>query len=323
MKAFVCNQYQSFDEMSISDIQIPQPEKDEVIVKVHFTTINDFDWSMVQGYPKLYRLLFGLRKPKNPIPGMELSGTVHAVGSEVEKFRAGDEVFGDISGTGWGTFAEFARIKQESLELKPDFISMEDAACLPHAGLLAYQGLVELGKIKEGDKVLINGAGGGVGTLAIGIAKQYGCHVTGVDSEEKLSMLVTKGYDDVLDYKTTDYTMTGDQYDLILDTKTGRLPQEIRRALKDNGRYVTVGGTTMKLIQAASQSIIMNRVSGKQILVLGLKPNRGIGNLLKMYLEKQIKPKIDGPYPFEEIPELLKYFGEGKHQGKVLIKVGD
>ncbi|KPM47997.1 NAD(P)-dependent alcohol dehydrogenase [Jiulongibacter sediminis] len=317
MKAVLAKTYRKPEELEISEIPVPSPKENEVIVKVKATTINDWDWALVRGKPMVYRLLYGLFKPKKPIPGMELSGIVRSVGSEVTSFKEGDEVFGDTSQYGWGTFAEYACVNEKSLLLKPEKMSFEDAAAMPHASLLAWQSLVDIGKVSEGMKILVNGAGGGMGTFGLQIAKTFNCQVTGVDSGAKLEMMKALGFDEVIDYQKEDFTQKGVLYDLIIDAKTTRSPSSYIKCLKPGGKYITVGGSPLNLIRLLLSKIIYK----DRINILGLVPNKGLDIIVDLYLEGKIKTQLDGPYPFEKIPELIRYFGEARHKGKIVVKV--
>jgi NADPH:quinone reductase-like Zn-dependent oxidoreductase len=212
-------------------------------------------------------------------------------------------------------------VPEKELTKKPSNISFNDASALPHAGLLALQGLVEKGEVKSGQSVLINGAGGGVGTLGIQILKSYGVKVTGVDSDEKLDLMKSLGFDSVMDYKKTDFTATGEKYDVILDTKSYKSVFKVTRSLKKNGRYVTVGGSMVRLIEIALLGPLISLFTRKKLSVLIHQPNRGLDRLSKLVVEGQIKPVVDGPYEFDKIPELIQYFGEGRHLGKIVVEI--
>jgi len=204
---------------------------------------------------------------------------------------------------------------------KPSNISHHDASALPHAGVLALQGLVETGKVTSGQSVLINGAGGGVGTLGIQILKSYGCTVTGVDSAEKLELMKSLGYDRVMDYKITDFTATGEKYDLILDTKSYKSVFKIARSLDKAGTYITMGGSMARLIEIALISPFISLFTGKTLSVLIHEPNKGLDQISELVEKRQIQPVIDGPYGFDKIPELIQYLGEGKHKGKIVVEI--
>ena len=236
MKAIVQQAYGAPEEvLRVDDVPTPEPKPNEVLLRVKASAINDYDWSMSRGKPHLYRLIFGWNKPKNPIPGMEVAGIVEKTGDEVKQFEEGDEVYGDTSGFGFGTFAEFICLPEGSLVKKPKSMSFDEATTLPHASLLAYQGLFEKARLKAGQHLLINGGGGGVGTLGLQLAKTLDVEVTGVDTGEKLKMMESIGFDHVVDYKKEDFTRNGITYDFILDCKTNRSPRAYLRSLAKGG----------------------------------------------------------------------------------------
>lgn len=321
MKAIFCSHYTSPEKLEIKEVPTPIPAKHEVLVKIYATAINDYDWGMVRGKPYLYRLLYGITKPKHPIAGMELSGVIEDIGEGVTQFKKGDAVFGDISEFGFGSFAEYIAINEKALVLKPDAISFEEATAIPHAALLAYQGLLEKGKIQKGQKILINGAGGGVGTFALQLAKMCDAEVTGVDTGEKLHNMKAIGFDEIIDYKKENFTKRGERYDLILDAKTSQPTWAYLKALKPKGKYVTVGGSAGNLILFGLTGGLISILTGKKFQLLALQPNQGLNYINQRYAEGKIKAVIDGPYAFHEIPRLIQYFGEGKHTGKVVIKI--
>ena len=322
MKAAVLKRYGGPESIEITNVKEPTPSANEVLVKIHATAVNDYDWSMMRGKPYLYRLMFGIFKPKNHRLGMELSGVVAAVGENTSKFRVGDTVYGDISEYGFGSFAEFISIDENALSHKPNFMNFIDAAAIPHAAALAMQSLVDIGGIQKKQKILVNGAGGGVGTFALLIAKQYGAELTGVDTGSKLEAMLTLGYDHVIDYKQQDFTQNSIQYDLIIDTKTNRSVFAYLSALKAHGRYVTVGGHLHRLIQLLLLKPWLYKLYKKRFAIVALKANKDLHLIEKLYESNQLKPLIDGPYPLAELPTRIQYFGEGKHTGKVIIDMG-
>lgn len=323
MKAIVQQKYGGPEVLKLSDVATPEPSDHEVLVKVHYAAVNDYEWCMMRGTPFLYRLMFGLFIPRQPIPGMELSGTVEKTGSKVQTFQRGDAVYGDLSDVGFGALAECVAVHEKALRLKPENISFEAAAATPHAGNLAVQGLINLGKIKPGENVLINGAGGGVGVFALQIAKTYNAKVTGVDTGEKLTTMKKLGFDQVIDFKQIDVTQISEQFDIILDTKTVRSPLKFLSILKPHGRYVTVGGDLSRILQTAVYAPFVKFLSSKSLALLALKPNQSSQVLERLYHEDKLQPEIDGPYPLEKSPELIQYFGEGKHTGKIVIQVSN
>lgn len=317
MKAIAFTNYGSPNVLQLKELAKPTPKQNEVLVKVHAAAVNDYDWSLVRGKPYLYRLMFGVLKPKKQIPGMELAGTVAALGANATTFKVGDKVYGDISAYGFGSFAEYVCINEKALVLKPSKMSFEVAASIPHASMLAIQGLIDIGKIQKGQKILINGAGGGMGTFGLQIAKLYDAEVTGVDTGDKLNMMKSIGFDYVIDYEKVDFTKNGRRYDLILDAKTNRSTFAYARSLKPNGTYVTVGGDLTRLFQL----LILKKFLNKTMHIVGLKQNKDLEYINRLFEEGKIKPVIDGPYKLTELPKVLRYFGEGKHQGKIVISI--
>lgn len=321
MKAILFEKYGPPEKvLTVKEVEKPSPKEDEVLIKIKATAVNDYDWSLVRGKPRLYRLIFGIFKPKHRIAGMEVSGTVEETGTNVKNLKVGDAVLGDTSEYGFGTFAEYICINQNAVIKKPEAISFEEAAAIPHASTLAWQALKDIGKIQQGDKVLINGGGGGVGTIGLQLAKLYHCHVSGVDAQEKLEMMKSIGFDAVMDYKQVNFTKTGEQYDLILDCKTNKSPISYLRALKPNGRYITIGGTPWGLISILFWGKLISLFSKKKLQILSLKPNKDLDYICELLSQNKIKCEIDGPYSLEEVPRLIQYFGEGKHRGKIVIR---
>ncbi len=321
MKALLLTKYGSPTALKVQEIAKPSPKRNEVLIKIHATAVNDYDWSMIRGKPYLYRLMFGILKPKKLIPGMELSGTIEALGPNVTSFKIGDAVYGDISEYGFGTFAEYICINEQAVILKPAEMSFEEAVSIPHAAMLAVQGLRDVGKITQGQKVLINGAGGGVGTFGLQIAKLHDAEVTGVDTGDKLKMMKDIGFDHIIDYQKEDFTKNGVHYDLILDAKTNRSPFAYARSLSPNGTYVTVGGKIGRLLQVLIWNLWISKFKHKKVRLVALKANKGLSYISDLFREGKIKCIIDGPYTLEESAKAIQYFGEGKHQGKVVISI--
>ena len=322
MKAIVLTRYGAPEAvMQLQEVARPEPKEDEVLVKVHATAINDWDWGWVRGKPLVFRAFLGLLKPKVKIIGAEVAGKVVALGRNITNFQADDAVYGDISECGFGGFAEYVCVREQALITKPASMSFTEAASIPHASMLALQGLIDIGGIQQGEKVLINGAGGGVGTFGIQIAKQYATEVTGVDSADKLDLLREMGFDHVIDYQAEDFTRNGNHYDLILDTKTNRSPLAYARALKPGGRYVTVGGSMLRLLQIVLLGWWFKHFSPKTMRVVALETNKNLAYMNKLYEAGELKCVIDGPYPLSKVPWATQYFGEGRHKGKVVILV--
>jgi len=264
-------------------------------------------------------MLFGLLKPNKKILGSDIAGRIEEVGKNVTRFKIGDDVYGDLSGRNWGGFAEYVCANEKALALKHPGMSFEDAAAIPQAAMLAVQGLIDKGKIRSGQKLLINGAGGGVGTFAIQIAKLYGVEVTGVDSAAKLTMLRSMGFDHVIDYTKEDFTCNGKCYDLILDVKTNRSIFKYVRALCAHGVYVTVGGNIGRILQVVLLNPWIATFLKKHVRLVALKPNKDLLYVNELFGSGKLKPVIDGPYKLSEVPEAFKYFGRAEHKGKIVI----
>ncbi|MFY0608325.1 MAG: NAD(P)-dependent alcohol dehydrogenase [Cyclobacteriaceae bacterium] len=320
MRAIVQNQYGPAQKvLQLKEIPSPEPTASEVLIRIKATAINDYDWSLTTGRPLAYRLMFGLMKPKNPIPGMEIAGVIERIGSDVDDFKVGDEVYGDISDHGFGGFAELVAIHEKAIRLKPKHLSFVEAAAIPHAGLLAWQGLIKMGGLSSNQKVLINGAGGGVGAIAIQLAKTYSCEVTAVDAEEKAERMKALGADHTLDYRKQDFTKLKIRYDLILDCKTSASPRSYLKVLEKHGRYISIGGNATLLIRMVLYRLVRSKSIKNKLQILALKVNHDLKEVVEYFEEHQIRVAIDGPYSLAEIPRLVQYFGEGKHHGKVVV----
>lgn len=321
MKAIVLPRYGAANVLQLREIAKPEPARGQVLVKVRASAVNDWDWCFTRGKPYVYRLIFGLARPKVKVLGAEVAGTVESVGEGVQQLRPGDHVYGDLSEVGFGGFAEYVCVDGRCLAKKPANMSFEQAAAVPHAAMLALQGLVDIGRIQPGEKVLINGAGGGVGMFGVQIAKRYGAEVTGVDSAPKSSALRSLGFDHVLDYQKHDFTRSGRQYDLILDAKTTRSPFRYMHALTPGGRYVTVGGEVSRLLQLACAGPAIAALYRKQARIVALKPNKDLAYMNQMFEATGLRVAIDGPYPLCDVPKALQRFGDAEHIGKIVISV--
>jgi NADPH:quinone reductase-like Zn-dependent oxidoreductase len=319
MKAIAFTKYGSPDFLELKEIEKPTPNDDEVLIKVHAASINSWDYELLMGKPFANRVMFGLLKPKIKTLGADISGRVESIGKNIKKFSPGDEVLGDLSGYGWGGFAEYVCVDENILALKSERMTFEEAATLPQAGALALHGLRNKGQVQPGQKILINGAGGGVGTFAIQIAKSFGAEVTAVDTTKKLAMMYSIGADRVIDYTKEDFAKNGQQYDLILDNVASRSIFDIKRALSANGKYVIIGGTTILQFVILGPLIAM---AGKKMGLLIHNTKLMDINLMKELLEAdKVTPVIDSVYPLNEVPEALRYFGKGNAKGKVVITV--
>lgn len=325
MQAIVYTEYGSPDVLQLKDVEKPAPEDNEVLVEIHAASANPADWHFMRGAPFLARFANGLRKPKNTKLGADVAGRVDAVGRNVSQFQPGDEVFGDLSGHGFGGFAEYVCADENAFALKPANVSFEEAAATPLAAITALQGLRDQGHIQPGQKVLINGASGGVGTFAVQIAKSFGAaEVTGVCSTKNLEMVRSIGADQVIDYTREDFTQTGQRYDLIFDAVGNRSVADYQRALSTNGICSVAGFTTMShLFQVMLLGAWVSRRGDKKI---GQMPtaqsNQADLVLLKELLEAgKVVPVIDRRYSLSEVAEAIRYLEEGHARGKVVITV--
>lgn len=318
MKAFVIDRYGTPDVLELRDVAIPTPRADEVLVRVLAASVNDWDWALLRGAP-VNRLLSGPFTPRVHVLGGDLAGRVEAVGSAVKTFQPGDEVYGDLCMSGFGTFAEYARAPETCLAHKPPQMTFVQAAAIPQAGMLAVQGLIDVGRIRSGQTLLVNGAGGGVGTFAVQIAKLYDAEVTVVDKAGKLDMLRALGADHVVDCGVENFTRRGKCYDLILDVKTNRSPFAYARALNPNGTYATVGGSVPRLLLSLVAGSILAPLRHKHLRVVALKPNKDLAYMNKLFDAGTLQPVTDGPYPFAALPDAFRLFGTGDHKGKIVV----
>ncbi|MGH7612928.1 MAG: NAD(P)-dependent alcohol dehydrogenase [Gemmatimonadales bacterium] len=321
MKAVVMQRrYGGPDVLKMREVPTPTPKANEVLVRVHAASINDWDWGLLQGSPSLIdRIVAGLVTPRVQILGCDIAGRVEAVGGDVQAFQPGDEVYGDLCMSGFGAFAEYACVPAASVARKPAGMTFEQAAAIPQAGMLAVQGLIDVGRIRSGQKLLLNGAGGGVGTFAFQIAKRYDVEVTVVDKPGKLDMLRALGADHVIDCLKEDFTEGDDRYDLILDVKTNRSPFAYARALNRGGTYATVGGSIPRLLQALVLGPIISRLYGKHVRLVMLKPNKDVAYMNEMFEAGKLQPVIDRAYKLADLPEAFRHFGTGDHKGKIIV----
>jgi NADPH:quinone reductase-like Zn-dependent oxidoreductase len=320
MKAIVSNKYGPPDVLELTEVEKPIPKDNQVLVKIHAASVNYGNIVLLKGEPFLARFAFGLLKPKYPIPGGDIAGMVEAVGKDVTQFQPGDEVFGDLSGCGWGGFAEYVSIPENVLVLKPANLSFEEAAAVPMAGVTALQGLRDKGKIQSGQKVLINGASGGVGTFAVQIAKSFGAEVTGVCSTRNLDILQSLGADHAIDYSMEDFSQKMQSYDLILGVNGHKPLSDYKRTLSPNGIFVHVGGSGAQMFQAMVLGPWISMTGNKKMGTFLQRSNQKDLIYIKELLEAgKVKPVIDRCYKLSEVPEAFRYFGEGHAQGKVVI----
>ena len=318
MKAVVMDRYGTPDVLELRDVPTPTPKADQVLVRVLAASVNDWDWGLLRGAP-INRLFDGLLTPRVRILGGDIAGRVEAVGGDVTAFQPGDDVYGDLCMNGFGAFAEYACAPETCLAHKPAGMTFEQAAAIPQAGMLAVQGLIDVGGIRSGMTLLLNGAGGGVGTFALQIARLYEVEVTVVDKPGKLETLCAMGATHVVDYLEEDFTRSGRCYDLILDVKTNRSPSEYLRALNPDGAYVTVGGSIPRLLQALVMRPVASRLYHKHLRLVGLKPNKDLGYMNELFDAGKLVPLIDGPYMLADVPDAFRLFGAGDHKGKIIV----
>jgi NADPH:quinone reductase-like Zn-dependent oxidoreductase len=324
MKAAICERYGPPEVVEVREVERPVPTGDQVLVRVRAASVNRADLDGLTPRPGFVRLFIGLRAPRNTSVGIDVAGVVEAVGPQVMRFKPGDEVFADLFGNEGGTFAEYVSAPEKKFESMPVGMSFEDASTLPHSAILAIQGLrLRKGRTpKPGDKVLINGASGNVGPFAVQIAKWMGAEVTGACRTSKVDFVRSLGADHVIDYTQVDYTTAAERYDWILDTDSHQSILRARRALRPNGVYVTLGGTSGPILQAMllgpPLSLTSDRYSG---LVLWWKPFNppDVDKLKELIAAGKLKPFIDRRYPLTEVVEALRHVNDGLARGKVVV----
>lgn len=323
MKAIVQSEYGSPDVLSLAEVDQPLVPDHGVLVKVHAASVDAGIWHLMRGTPFLIRLMYGgLRKPKHTILGSAIAGQVAAVGKAVTQFQPGDEVFGDLSESGFGGFAEYACAPEEALALKPSTLSFEEAATIPVSGLAALQALRDVGQLQSGQTVLVLGASGGVGSFAVQIAKALGAEVTGVASTPKVEMVAKLGADRVIDYTQTDVTLAGKQYDLILDAAAFRPFSAYLPILTPTGTYVAVGGSTGDFLRAMVLGSFASKAAGKQVKSLESKPNQADLATLKDLAEAgKLTPFIDRIFPLGDVSAAIRRLEDRSVKGKVAIRV--
>jgi NADPH:quinone reductase-like Zn-dependent oxidoreductase len=316
MKAIVRTKYGPPEILQVKEVERPTPTDDEVLIKIHAVSVNRSDWEMLRGSP-LYARVGGLRQ----ILGSDIAGRIEMVGRNIKQFHPGDEVFGDIISR-MGGFAEYVCARERNLALKPASLTFEQAAAIPQAAVIALQGIRDKGQVKAGQKVLVNGAGGGAGTIAVQLAKMYGAEVTGVDNTEKLDFMRSIGADHVIDYTKEDFTNDGLQYDLILDVVANRSVFAYKRALRPNGGYFAVGGSVAILLQILLLGPLIRLTSGRRIRILAVQPNlKDLVHVAELCEAGKVVPVIDRRYPLIETAEAIRYLGEGHVRGKVVVTV--
>jgi NADPH:quinone reductase-like Zn-dependent oxidoreductase len=319
LKAIVRTEYGSPDVLRLQEIDKPDPKDNQVLVKVYAASVNPIDWHLLRGVPYLIRLMgFGFFKPKQQILGIDVAGRIEVVGKDVTQFKAGDEVYG----AGIGSFAEYSCARENRLALKPANLTFEQAAAVPVAGLTALQALRDHGRIRNGQRVLINGASGGVGTFAVQIAKALGAHVTGVCSGKNLEMVRSLGADQVIDYTKEDFWASGIEYDLIVDNAAFQPLSKSLRALKTTGIYIGISGTSSSIsaLKSLIFSPILAKMKGSKAVSFLADVNQAdLINMNKLFESEKVVPVIDRKCSLGETPEAIRYVEEGHTRGKVII----
>jgi len=321
MKAMQVKRYGSPPRLEWVEKPVPEPEGNDVRVRVLRSSINDWDAGIVTGKPFFMRAMYGLVRPKDMTPGCDVAGIVDAVGPEAVHFAVGDSVYGDLHGHGFGGFAAFACAPETAFRQMPPNLTFDQAGVLPHALTLAWQGLNRYAPPKDGQHILINGAGGGVGPLVLQLVRDRAARVTGVDHGDKKERLLEIGFDRALDYRVTDFTRTGERYDWIFDVKSTRGPSAYARALKPGGTYVTVGGSMLRLAQIMLGKRWIARRHDKHLHVLALRANEGLDELHDALADGRVHFVMEGPYPLSELPAAMQRFIEGRQFGKMVIDV--
>lgn len=322
MKAVISEKYGGADTLRLSEVDTPRPLPNEVLIRVHASSLNFGNLVLVTGKPLPARLAFGLTKPKYRIPGGDMAGTVEAIGADVTRFQVGDEVYGDLSGSGWGAFAEYVAVDEKVLALKPRNLSFAEAAAVPMAATTALQAIRDKGMVRAGQKVLIHGASGGVGTFAVQIAKAFGAEVTAVVSTRNIDIARSLGADHVIDYKTVDFTKEDETYDVIIRVNGSHSISTYKRKLKKNGVFVNVGGDSNQMFQTMLQSTWFSMIGKKKFIILLQRANQqDLLMLNELFEEGKVKSVIDRTYSIDEIQEAFQYFEEGHSQGKVIITI--
>ncbi len=321
MKAIVTTQYGSPDVLQLQEVEKPTPSASEVLIKVHATSLNSADWRLMRADPVFIRFAEGLRKPKQPIGGSDVAGTIEAIGKDVTQFNIGDEVYADLSSDGRAGLAEYVVASAHIVAMKPKTASFEEASAVPMAAGTALQGLRNEGKIKAGQKILIHGASGGVGSFAVQIAKAFGAEVTAVCSTGKVEMVRELGADHVIDYKQEDFAQRPERYDLIFAPNGDRSIFDYKRALANDGLYVCGGGSMKQIFQAMLLGPFLSRggisINGGFVA----RPDaEDLDTLAELIDTGKIRPEIDGCYPLEETAEAMRYLEKGA-KGKVVIRM--
>jgi NADPH:quinone reductase-like Zn-dependent oxidoreductase len=323
MKAIAQYEYGSTNVLKMEEVDRPVVSDNTVLIKVHGAAVHAGDWHLMRGKPFFIRFIYGgLRKPQTKILGCDVAGEVEAVGKNVTQFQPGDRVFGDLSESGFGAFAEYVCVPETALALKPNNLSFEEAATVPVSALTALQGLRDVGQIQPGYKVLINGASGGVGSFAVQIAKASGAEVTAVCSTGKVEMVKSIGADYVCNSTQAKFKLNQNYYNLILDNAAYNSPFDYFPFLKTPGTLVVVGGSMPRLFQAMFLDLVTSKIGGRKIKFLACKPNQSDLIVLKDAIEAgKIRPYVDRVYPLSEVPAAIHQLEQRQVRGKIAIRI--
>lgn len=321
MKAIIQRKYGSEEVLEYTDTQKPEPKENEVLIRIHAASMTYSTLVFMKGKPRIMRLFTGLRKPKLQIPGCDIAGTIESCGKDVKDFNPGDKVYGDLSNCGRGGFAEYVCATEKNITRRPENISAIEAAAVPEAALVALQALREKGRVKQGQKVLIYGGSGGIGTFAVQLAKYFGAEVSAVCSTKNIEMVKRLGADHVIDYTKDDFLKQGVKYDLIVATSGYRSIYDYKRALKPKGIYVATGGAMAQSFQALLLGPWVSMFSSKKLMSLLVKPNLGLSFIKNLIEKGKIKPVIDRHYSLSETADAVNYYDQGHSKGKVIIDI--
>jgi NADPH:quinone reductase-like Zn-dependent oxidoreductase len=322
MKAIVYHEYGMPDVLRCEEVPKPVPKPDQVLIKVRAASVNPLDWRFMKGEPALMRVFIGLRKPRMNRPGIDLAGEVEAVGSKVTQFKPGDAVFG----SGRGTFAEYVSTTESRIAIKPEPVTFVQAASINVAGLTAIQGLRDHGKVQAGQRVLINGASGGVGTFAVQLARVFGAHVTGVCSTRNLELVKSIGADEVVDYTRTNFAQGNRRYDFIFDCVGNHTYSECRRVLNPTGRYIGIGAphdaSLIALLIPAIRDVVLSIFrKQKSVMFIAKASQKDLSLLGELVASGELKPVIDKTYRLSDAAAAVGHVEQGHARGKVIIEV--
>ncbi|MHC4940938.1 MAG: NAD(P)-dependent alcohol dehydrogenase [Planctomycetota bacterium] len=324
MRAIVRDEYGPPEVLRVEDLPNPTPGEGELLVAVRAASVAKGDWEILRGTPAWVRISgFGFRRPKHRVLGYNFAGVVEAVGAGVERFDVGDEVVGDVLTCGLGAFAEFVRVPETApLVHKPPGVSFEDAASVPEAGFIALQALRDKADVQAGQRVLVNGGGGGAGSFAIQLAKSRGAEVTGVDRAEKLDWMRSLGADHVVDCARQDFGGHDSHYDFVLDVVGARSIRSWKRMLRPGGLYLAAGGSVSYILKTLLFGAWASLAGGKRVAMLAVRPNQeDLRSILALLESGAVAATIDRRYPLEEVPDAIRYLGEGRSKGKLVIVV--